>query len=203
MTEVSNLDILTDKIYREGIEKAEKDSKAILDKAEVKRTELLEAARSEAQKTIAQAQREAARISRTVENELLLKGKQLISDLKSEVHQVLTQKVLTRSTKAAFADTEFLKSAILAAIDTWQPTNDLEVVLPKELEDKLEGAFHQSICDHAKNLTITFSNKLTGGFRIAEKDQGYQIAFSDEEFIALFKSYLDHQTEQLLFRQSV
>jgi V/A-type H+-transporting ATPase subunit E len=199
MAEINNLDILTDKVYKEGIEKAQQDSKAILAKAEDERAEILQAAHDEAQKTIGEARREAERITRTVKNELQLKGKQLISDLKTEIHQLLSQKILAKSTHSAFVDVDFVKSAILEAIRTWQPNSSLEIVLPREMEVKLEDVFHQSLREYAKNFTITFNDKLTEGFRITERDQGYQIAFSDKEFLALFTPYLEHQTELLLF----
>ncbi|MEL7002818.1 MAG: V-type ATP synthase subunit E [Bacteroidota bacterium] len=202
MPEINNLDILTDKIYQEGIEKAEKASENIISEAKAESNRILDSAKSEADKILTNAKREAERISRSVENELQLKGKQMITDLKNEIHNMISEKVLEKTTKEAFVDVSFLQSAVLKAIASWQPTNKLEIVLPEGLEKELESAFRKSILDHSKDITITFSDRVKGGFRITEKEQMYQISFSDEDFIDLFKSYLQTQTEQLLFNTS-
>ncbi|MBV6646043.1 MAG: V-type ATP synthase subunit E [Cyclobacteriaceae bacterium] len=202
MAEINNLDIITDQIYKEGIEKAEVTSKAILAKAESESSRLLAEAKEEAAKLVNEAKREAERVARSVENELQLKGKQMISDLKREVKGTLNDKILHDNGKKAFADVAFLQSAVLEAISCWKSTDSLEIVIPKSLEKKWDSAFHRSVSDHAKNLTITFSDQLSGGFRISEKGEGYQISFSEEDFIRLFASYLDRQTQQILFRES-
>ncbi|WKN45601.1 V-type ATP synthase subunit E [Tunicatimonas pelagia] len=202
MADMNNLDILTDKIYQEGIEKATKESEEILTKATAEHDRVVRAAQEEAKKIITDAQREAARISRSTEKELQLKGKQLVSDLKEEIQHLLSQKILHKSTNEAFADHSFMQTAILEAIASWKSTDELELLLPKELEHKLEEAFRQSIRAHAKNLFITFSDRLSSGFRIAEKANAYQISFTESDFVALFAPYLEEQTAQLLFSQS-
>jgi V/A-type H+-transporting ATPase subunit E len=199
MKELNNLDQLADKIYQEGIEKAQRESKSILSSAAAERAKMLEAAREEAKKIVGDAQREASRIARSTEQELIRKGKQLISDLKVEIHRLLGDKILAKNTQAALVDVSFLQTAILEAIRCWEATDSLELVLPSELEDKLGEAFQQSVREHAQNLTITFNNRLRSGFRITEKEQAYQISFTESDFIALFTPYLEEQTAKLFF----
>jgi len=202
MTDINNLDILTDKIYQEGIEKAEKKSKGILAKAEAERIRILEEASYEAKKITDDATSEANRLSRSVEKELQLKGKQLISDLKGEIQNLLSRKILKEPAKAAFSDVSFIQSAILEAIASWKPADDLELLLPKSLENRLEKSFQQSISDYSKNLTVTFNDQLQGGFRISENSDAYQISFTEEDFISLFSQYLEEQTTKILFTTS-
>jgi len=199
MKELNNLDQLADKIYQEGIEKAQRESKSILSSAAAERAKMLEAAQEEAKKIVDNAQREASRIARSTEQELIRKGKQLISDLKVEIHQLLGEKILAKNTQTALADTSFLQTAILEAIRSWEATDSLELVLPSKLEDKLGEAFQQSVREHAQNLTITFNDRLSSGFRITEKEQAYQISFTESDFIALFTPYLEEQTAKLFF----
>lgn len=202
MSQVNNLDILTDKVYREGIEKAEHDAKDIREKAETEGKRMLEEARQEAKKTIMEAKREADRITRTVENELQLKGQQMISDLKTRIQNILTDKILDQPMVEVFKDGSFIQSAILEAIGAWDPSSDLDVLLPINLEKKLSGSFDKEIRKRAKNLTIDFDHQLASGFRISEQGHGYQISFSEDDFIALFKPYLQEQTRRILFRES-
>ncbi len=199
MSELSNLDILTDKVYREGIEKAEHDAKEIRSQAEAERKRILDQSRQEAEKTIAEAKREAERITRTVENELQLKGQQFISDLKTQIHNTLAEKILDKPATEAFENNAFVQSAILEAINSWDPASNLEILLPKNLENKLGGSFDKEVRKRAKNLTIDFDQQLTTGFRISEQGKGYQISFSEDDFIALFTPYLQLQTQRLLF----
>lgn len=203
MAEINNLDKLTDKIYQEGIEKAEQESKRLLTNAEAERIFVLENASNQAKKIIADATSEARRISRSMEKEVQLKGKQLVSDLKGEIQNLLSLKVLKEPTREAFGDNNFIQEAILEAIASWKPTDDLELMLPGDLESKLEQAFKQLVKAHSKNLNITFNNQLKGGFQILEKVNSYKISFTEEDFIALFSPYLEEQTSKTLFKQSI
>ena len=199
MADMNNLDKLTDKIYQEGIERAENESTRILSKAEAERIRILDGAKQQAKKITDHATSEANKLTRSVEKELQLKGKQLVSDLKGEIQNLLSRKILKAPTKEAFSDVAFIQEAILKAIDSWAPTDDLELLLPTELENKLEKNFQQSIRDYSKNLTVTFNDQLQGGFKISERSDSYQISFTDEDFIHLFNSYLEEQTTNILF----
>lgn len=199
MAELNNLDQITDKIYLEGIEKAELASKSILSKAEKQKEQILKEAKETADQMISQASREAERRSRSVEKELQLKGRQLISDLQYEIQHLLNEKIIKKDVKGAFADENFTKSIILEAVKNWKSDEDLELVLPSELERKMKATFGKSILQHAQNLTVTFDGRITGGFRIGLKGGSYQISFTEQDFIQLFQPYLSSQTQKLLF----
>lgn len=199
---INNLEKLTDQIYKEGIEKAQQDSKKIRQEAAAEKDTILKNAKAEAAGIIEEAQREANRLQKSVESELELKAKQFMSDLKVKIQGSLSQKIIEPNTKAALADVNFMQSIIADVLKHWKDTNDLELILPKDLEAKLNGAFTQSIKKQAPNLTITFKSSLNGGFRIAKKADNYQISFSDDDFIEIFKSYLSEQTNEVLFKAS-
>jgi V/A-type H+-transporting ATPase subunit E len=198
MADSNKLDLLTDKIYREGIAKAQKEAKEILSKAANDRDQLLEMANTEAKKIISTAEKEAARLARSMEKELQLNGKQLLSDLKNEIQNMLSKKILKTNTNAAFADVPFLKDIIIEAIKSWKPSDDLQLILPKELEDKLDIAFTNSISTHILNLAITFDDSLKEGFVILKKSNAYKVSFSEDDFTTLFKPYLSQQFSALL-----
>jgi len=201
MAELNNLDQITDKIYLEGIEKAERESRSILLKTQQEREQLLSDAKRQADEIITQAQREAERMARRVEKELQLKGKQFISDLQHEVQYLLNEKIVEKGVKGAFADEDFTKSIIMEAVKSWKEGKGLELILPAEMEGKLKAAFANSIEQHSKNLIITFNRKITGGFRIGVKDGTYQVSFTEQDFIQLFQPYLTSQAQKLLFSE--
>jgi V/A-type H+-transporting ATPase subunit E len=199
---INNLEKLTDQIYQEGIEKAERQSKTMLQEAEEQKTVILKKAQAEAEGILEEARREATRLQKSVEGEIDLKAKQFISDLKAKIQGLLSQKIIETKTNETLADVNFMQSAITEILTHWKDTNDLELILPKTLEDKLNGAFARRIKEVVPNMTITFESALNGGFRIAKKSDHYQISFSDDDFIEIFKSYLSEQTNRLLFKTS-
>lgn len=199
---IDNLEKLTDQIYQEGIEKAEKQSKLLLQEAEAEKAEILKKAKAEADGILEEAHREVSRLQKSIKSELELKSKQLISDLKAKIEDLLSHKIIETHTHEALADVPFMQSAISDVLMSWKENDGLELILPKAIEEKLKGAFTQGIKEVAPNLTITFENHLNGGFRIARKADNYQISFSDDDFIAIFRSYLSEQTQKVLFKPS-
>lgn len=199
---ISNLEKLTEQIYQEGIEKARMQSAKMIAEAEAEKALLLKKAKAQADGILEEAQREANRLHESVESELQLKSKQFISDLKAKIEGLLSEKIVETTTRAALLDVNFIQAAIIEVLKHWQNPKDLELVLPKSLEDKINTAFSQRIKELAPNMTITFESALNAGFRIARKEDHYQISFSDDDFIEIFKTYLSQQTNQVLFKAS-
>ena len=197
---VNNLEKLTDQIYQEGIEKAEQQSKKILKDAENEKSRIIKEAKAEAEQIKEKADREARQLQQSVESELELKSKQFISDLKAKTKNLLAEKIIDGKTKDALADVDFLRSVIKEVLNNWNKHDNLELILPKDLEDKIDDAFTGSIQEVAPNMMITFEDQLNHGFRIAKKDDNYKISFSDDDFIAIFRSYLSRQTDKVLFK---
>ena len=199
MAQMNNLESLTNQIYQEGIEKAEASAKEILSEAEKKKEALVREAQETANKIVSEAKRDSENLKRSVENELQLKGKQLISDFKNEVIDLLEIKIIDDGVSKAFADADFFKSLIGDVVSHWSKSEELEMVLPESFEKKVDASFQNSILQSVPNLTINFNGKFEGGFRIAKKKESFQISFSEEDFIALFRSYLTEKASKILF----
>jgi len=198
--QTTNLENLIEKIYSEAIEKAEADALEIITSAKAKSEQILKDAKDEAEHNILnKAKKEVLMLQTTTESELQLKGKQLISDLKREISNLISNKILVENIKDAFLDTEFFKKLILEIVKHWGKEDVLELHVPESTREKIDKRFKQDIAACIKNLTITFDNRMQGGFRIAKTDDSYQISFTDEDFIAFFQSYLNKKTKQLLF----
>lgn len=199
---MNNLEKLTDQIYQEGIEKAEKQSKKILEDAEAEKSRILKEANAEAQVIKEKAEREAKQLEQSVNSELELRSKQFISDLKAKIKDLLAESIIDDKTKEALADVDFLQSVIREVLNNWENKDHLELILPKNLEEKIEGAMTNSIKEVAPNMMIRFEDELNHGFRIAKKDDNYKISFSDDDFMAIFRSYLSRQTDKVLFKSN-
>ena len=190
---------LTDKIYKEGLEKAESESERILASAQQSKETKLAHAQHEAEAIISKARREAEEIKRATENEIKIKGNQLISDLKNEIRHALQYKLVDQSIEKAFSDQDFLKSLIMEVASHWSKGDNLELILPEKLEKKISKAFEKDIQAHAVNLNVTFNHKIKDGFRIAREGDAYQLTFSEDDFKEFFGSYLKETTHQFLF----
>ena len=199
---ISNLEKLSDQIYQEGIEKAEKKSQEILQEAEVEKEKMLSQARSEAKSIVEQAKLEATHLRRSIENELKLKGKQFLSDLKAKIEDLLSDRIIKTNTEEAFADAKFMQSVITEVVKTWDTNEDFILTLPADLEEKLKGSFARSIKELLPNIFITFENVIDRGFRIGKKSDSFHLSFSEEDFVEIFRSYLSEQANQLLFKDS-
>jgi V/A-type H+-transporting ATPase subunit E len=88
---------------------------------------------------------------------------------------------------------------ILEVVKAWQKDQGVELSLPENLKKQADQAFEKSLAKEIVNLKIDFSSKLKGGFKIARKDSGYQVVFTDEDFIEFFKPFLKDKTQELLF----
>ena len=197
--EVSNLDKLTDKIYREGLEKADKKAEEIIQEAEKEKEAIIAKANNEADRIVSSAKKEAVLEVRSAESEIKLKGKQLVSDLKTEINQLLIAGVLEKNIRESFSDQSFLQSLILEIAKKWNSGEELELILPEKSREKVNKAFEKNINDHLENLTVTFSDRLANGFRISKKSDSYQITFSEDDFTELFGAYLKEKTREFLF----
>ena len=200
--QVSNLDKLTEKIYREGVEKADLEAEEIVKKAAQEKEKIIAEASSEAERIIASAKKTASLEARSAESEIKLKGKQLVSDLKGEINRLLTLQILDNNIRESFSDQKFLQSLILEIAGHWRSGEELELVLPEKLKEKVGKAFEKNISEHIDKLVITFNDRLTSGFRISRKADTYDITFSEEDFIELFSAYLKEKTSQYLFMEA-
>jgi V/A-type H+-transporting ATPase subunit E len=48
-------------------------------------------------------------------------------------------------------------------------------------------------------VKVDYSKKMNGGFKVAPKDGGYTLQFTDDEFTQLIANYLRPATKKILF----
>jgi len=196
---ISNLDKLTDKIYTEGIEKAQSESEKILNEAEKRKEQLIGEAEQEAEQIIQKAKTEADRLRLSVENDIQLKGRQLIHNIKQEINRLIKLKILDKDIKEAYEDKEFISKLILELAGYWRKQDLLELTMPSPLKQKFETYLKKEIPPHLNNLTINFDGKMEDGLRIGKAGDSFEITFGEQEFKDLFGEYLTDITRHHLF----
>ncbi len=197
---------LTEKIYREGVDKAGKEAEKIVSEAKSQAEEMLSKAKKDATAIIEKAEKEAEELKKNSLNELQLAGKQVISDLKQRITSLVQAKTVEPETKAAFKEVEFTMEVIQLLVDKWDPNSgdnvELNVLLPEAKKKEFEAHFETKAKKFlAKGVEVDFNSKIKGGFKIGPKDGGYLVSFSDEDFDNFFKTYLRPRLIDMLFEK--
>lgn len=200
------IDELTEKIYQEGIEKAQKHEQEVLENARGEADRILAEARREAAEVAEAARKEAAQSKEMLARELKLAGDLALGQIKKRIADCLVDAVLPEGVTAAMHDPRFMQKLILEVVERWdrEGTNvDVEVVLPSDAQQEMVTQFAsraKSLLD--RGLEISYSEDLRSGFRIQPKDGSYRISFDEENFVAFFREFLRERTRNMLFPQN-
>lgn len=197
---------LTEKIYREGVEKANQEAEKIVSDAKAQAEAILSKANKEAESVVDNANKEADDLKRNALNELQLSARQAISDVKQQVVGLIQAKTIDPETKAIFKEADFIKNIILAIVKNWDPGSgdnvELQVLLPEAEKKAFETYFKDKTGQLLRNgVHVEFNERIKGGFKIGPKDGGYMISFSDEDFNNFFKTYMRPRLIELLFEK--
>lgn len=198
----NKLELLTKKIYEEGIEKAQNDAQNILDKAHKEAEDIVKEAEDKAKAIIEKAQNESTALRQKTETELGMSAKQALAALKQQITGLIANNIAVDMTSAAFKDEDFVKELIAKIIEKWNAEGnvDLNVIMndkEKEGFEKYLLAKHKNLLDN--NLTIVTNNNQKEGFVIQPKDGSYKITFSEKVFEEFFDAYLKEYSRKLLF----
>ncbi|MBS4013705.1 MAG: V-type ATP synthase subunit E [Bacteroidetes bacterium] len=200
----TKLQELTEKIYSEGVEKANEEAKKIEAEAKKQADEMIEKAKKEAEKIIKDAEKDADDLKKNSLNELQLASRQVISDVKQKIVALIEYKAVNPEIKGAFKDVEFTQQIIETIVKNWNPKgNDavsLSVLLPEDKKKEFEAFFQKKSKELLdKGLEIKFSEAVKGGFKIGPKEGGYMVSFSEDDFENFFKAYLRPRLIEILY----
>ena len=201
----NKLQELTQKLYNEGVEKANEEAEKILAEAKSEADKLTQNAEKDAQKIIDNAEQKSAEIKKNVDAELALAAKQTVRTVKQQIADMIVSKIIDEPVKKAFDDEKFVKEIIEAVVKNWNPqkneTIDLSVLLPEKLEKEFTKYFTaKSGKELNAKLELSFSDSIKGGFKVGPADGSYKISFSEEDFENFFKSYLRPKTTEMLYK---
>jgi len=189
---------LTSKLYEEGVKKGNSEAEKIISVAQQKEKQILDDANSKAQQIIDAAKKKSTEVNNNAESELKLYASQALEGLKTEVTNIITEKLATSSVKAAVGDKEFMQKLITNLMQNWAEKQ--KMVVSVENKDELESyikANAKTLLDN--KLKIEQVNGVKTGFVIAPEDGTYKVKFGEEEFIEYFKEFLRPQIQKLLF----
>ncbi|MCD8166775.1 MAG: hypothetical protein LUE93_12080 [Bacteroides sp.] len=189
---------LTDKIYREGVEKGNEEARKVVAEAQEEAKKIVEAARKEAESIIAAARKSTEELSENTKSELKLFAGQAVNALKSEIATLLTNGVINEPIKEFTENKDFLNEFIVSLAGKWGV--DEPVVISTTDAESLKKYFAlkaKALLD--KGVKIEQVNGSKALFSISPADGSYKVNFGEEEFMNYFKEFLRPQLVEMLF----
>jgi V/A-type H+-transporting ATPase subunit E len=195
---------LTEKIYNEGVVKAQAEAELILAQAKNEAEDLVRAAREAGQNIREQARREAEEISRKAQSEMRLAAQKAMSNLKQTIAETLISKQLNSIVAKAFDDRKFVEELLLQVVRNWnrQPGEKAEPdvrVAPDVLAGMDEFFQSKLLAELNRGVEIRPDPAIRSGFKIGPVNGNYVISFTNEAFDSYFRSYLNPKTWELIF----
>lgn len=189
---------LTDKIYREGVEKGNTEAQKLIANAQDEAKKIVEDARKEADTIKATAHKSADELAENTKSELKLFAGQAVNALKSEIATLVTDKIVNADVKAFAADKNYLNAFIVALASKWS-VNEPIVISTADAEGlkKYFAAQAKGLLD--KGVKIEQVNGIKTLFSVSPADGSYKVNFGEEEFMNYFKEFLRPQLVEMLF----
>lgn len=189
---------LTDKIYREGVEKGNEEAQRLINNAREEAAKIIEDARKEAESIVVAARKSAAETAENTQSEIKLFAGQAVNALKSEITSLLSNQVVTEAVQGFVADKDYLNKFIVSLATQWS-INEPIVISAANAESlkKYFAANAKALLD--KGVKIVQVNETKTLFTISPADGSYKVNFGEEEFENYFKDFLRPQLVEMLF----
>lgn len=188
---------LTEQLLREGVEKGNQQAADIIAQAEAKKADILAAAQKQANDILAAAQKQAEELDKNTKAELKLFAGQALDALKSEVVNLLNDKVVTASMDKTLTP-DFMPELILTFVQNWASKGELLIATADA--DALHAYFQKEAADVLNTgLSIKQVNGLPSDFVISAADGSYKIQLGKQDFVEYFKEFLRPKLVEMLF----
>lgn len=202
----NRLQELTEKIYREGLEKGNQEAEKIISAAKAQAEEIIKKAKAEESRILEEAKKASAEMRENTLAELRLSMRQAMNNLRQEITDLISKKVTSQAIKGIPDDPAFIRDILLAVAANWSPDKtgrtDLVVLLPASREKELREYFLSKATDLLKKgLELKFDENLTSGFEITPADGSFRISFTDEVFENFLRDYLKPRLMDYLFEK--
>lgn len=194
----SKIQELTDKIYREGVEKGNEEARRLVKNAQNEALQIVENAKKEADLILTAAKKSSDEMEEHTKSELKLFANQAVNALKSEVANLITDKIVHASVQDMLKDKEVMYAFLLSLASQWSANEN--IVISSSDAESLKAYFQvkaKELLD--KGVAIEQVNGQKALFSISPANGAYKVNFGEEEFENYFKSFLRPQLVEMLF----
>ena len=189
---------LTDKIRREGVEKGQAEAERIIAEAKTQAAKIVADAKTQAEAIQTQTAKAARELDANTKSELRLYVGQALNALKSEIANVVSDKIVNEATSKLATDKDFLGKFAVTLAEQWSKNE--QVVISTTDAAALKAYFAKeakALLD--KGVTIEQVNGQKALFSVHPADGSYRVDFGKEEIENFFKSFLRPQLIDMLF----
>ncbi|MEA4935569.1 MAG: hypothetical protein VB102_02885 [Paludibacter sp.] len=194
----TKLQELTDKIYLEGIEKANEEANKILTEARKEADEIISKASEESIRIVKSAEEKSNELMKNTRAELKLFAQQSVNALKTEITDIICGTIVSDAVKAATTDKQFMQKMLVIMVEGL--AKEQEVIIETKEADALTAYFAsnaKSLLD--KGVVIKEVNGVKAEFTVIPAEGTYKLTFGEEELIAYFKEFLRPKLVEMLF----
>lgn len=194
----TKLQELTDKIYLEGIEKANAEALEILSDARKQADGIVSKAQDEAVKLLKSAEDKSNELMKNTRSELKLFAQQSVNALKTEITNIICGSIVSDAIKTATTDKVFMQKMLLSIVEGL--AKDQQVIVEAKDAKALTAYFESNAKALLnKGVTIKEANGIKADFTVIPAEGGYKLTFGEEELIAYFKEFLRPKLVEMLF----
>jgi V/A-type H+/Na+-transporting ATPase subunit E len=200
----SKLQELTEKIYREGVEKGEQQAQEIISAAEKQAVAIIDGARHEAKQIMIEAQKKADDLRQNMEADMRLAASQSMNSLKQQILDLITARVVEKPLTESLSDAATVAAFLKIIFHNWNPAagelSGIQVLLPEAQRERLAVSLEAGLSrELAAGLTLRFAKNIKSGFQVQPSGSSYKISLTDEDFREYFKEYLRPKMRAFLF----
>lgn len=189
---------LTEKLLHEGVERGNAEAAKIIAEAQQKAEAIIAEAQAKAGEITAAAKKDAQALEENTKSEIRMYAAQAVNALKSEITNVVGDKIIKEAAKDVTANADFMNEFILRLAEKWGANEDL--VISTADAESLRALFAKKASALLKGkVTIEQVNGKAAAFTIAPADGAYKVNFGEAEFQEYFKNFLRPQLVEMIF----
>ena len=191
---------LIDKIKKDGVAAAEKESAKIIAASEKKAESIIADAEAKAEQIIKSAKSETEKMEKASEEAIIQAGRNMLLSFKDSLIAELDGLIQAETTKAVSKDV--LGKLVPETVKLWAKNSDaseLSVLLSEKDLKALEKSLTTSLkAEIKKGLEIKPDKTLAAGFRIGVKNGAAYYDYSAESLAEMFSAYLNPKVAALM-----
>lgn len=189
---------LTEKLLKEGVEKGNVEADKIIAAANEKAAKIVADAKAQAVEIEASAKKNVQGMEENMKSEIKMYAAQALNALKSEIANVVGDKVVKEATSDLTSNKEFINEFVLKLAEKWGAQED--IIISTEDAASLKALFAKkakALLD--KGVTIEEVNGKKALFTVQPADGAYKVNFGEAEFEEYFKNFLRPQLVEMIF----
>lgn len=189
---------LTEKLLKDGVEKGNAEAEKIIAAANEKASQIVADAKAKSEEIEAAAQKNVQGMEENMKSEIKMYAAQALNALKSEIADVVGEKIVKETAVEMAGDKDFMNEFMLKLAEKWGAQED--IVISTEDAASLKALFAKkakALLD--KGVEIKEVNGKKAQFTIAPADGSYKVNFGQAEFEEYFKNFLRPQLVEMIF----